>query len=58
MGHGVVPTEAKLINNVDVFEEEQRSAFATVLHGFSQSLALPLAAKKIVSGSSEGAWDR
>lgn len=40
----MVATEAKLINYVDVFEEEQRSALATILHGFSQSLALPLAA--------------
>lgn len=44
MGDGVVLAEAKLINNVDVFEEDQRSAFATVLHGFSQSPALPPAA--------------
>lgn len=44
MGDGMILAEAKLINNVEVFEEDQRSAFATVLHDFSQSLALPLAA--------------
>lgn len=50
------PTEANLINNVDVIEEERRSVL--LLHcGSSQSLALPLAAQKSV-GFLYGAWDR
>lgn len=41
-----------MINNVDVFEEEQRAAFATLLHAFLHSLAHRLAPQQIVSGSS------
>lgn len=48
MGGGKVPAEARAINNVDVFEEEQRAAFPTLLHAFLHSLA----PQKIVSGSS------